>query len=359
MKSISHVITTIERGGAENQLLVIARAQIESGKEVRIFPLKGRLDLYAEFSAMGADVNLDLLNKNPFQQIRILGKIFSAEDSHVHAHLPRAELIVSFLNKHVRFVVSRHNAERFFPGKPAFISIILSRFVTKRAKAVIAISQAVKEFLFVSHEVSMKCQVDLVYYGYDEHFLKPNTSKPSLPSRTNRQKIIGTVGRLVPQKDYETLLKSFSIYTKFNNEATLVILGEGYLEAELKALALRIGISEKIVWVGKSNNVVGYLKEFDLLLLTSQYEGFGLILLEAMLAQIPVIASRNSAIPEVLGENHPGLCETGNAEEFGSRMHDFESHARQLEVILAQNQRVGLFNPQLMRHKLESIYERK
>ena len=359
MKSISHVITTIERGGAENQLLVVVRAQVESGKKVKIFPLKGRLDLYSEFTAIGAEVNLALLGKNPFQQIQLLRKIISTENTHIHAHLPRAELIVSLINKKIEFVVSRHNAERFFPGKPVVISIILSRFVTKRAKAVIAISQAVKEFLFVSHEVPMKCQVDLVYYGYDEHFLKPNASKPSLPCRTNRQTIIGTVGRLVPQKDYETLLISFSNYTKFNKEAMLVILGEGYLEAELKALALRIGISDQIVWVGKSNNVVGYLKEFDLLLLTSQYEGFGLILLEAMLAQIPVIASRNSAIPEGLGENHPGLCETGNAEEFGNRMIDFESSARQLEVISAQNQRVGLFDPQLMRHKLESIYERK
>ena len=359
MKSISHVITTIERGGAENQLLVVVRAQVESGKKVIIFPLKGRLDLYPEFTAIGAEVNLQLLAKNPFQQIQLLGRIISTENTHIHAHLPRAELVVSLINRKIEFVVSRHNAERFFPGKPAVISIILSRFVTKRAKAVIAISQAVKEFLFVSHEVSRKCLVDLVYYGYDEHFLKPNTSKPSLHRRTKRQKIIGTVGRLVPQKDYETLLTSFSNYSKFNNEAMLVILGEGYLETELKALALRIGISEKIVWVGKSKNVVGYLKEFDLLLLTSQYEGFGLILLEAMLAQIPIIASRNSAIPEVLGENHPGLCETGNSEDFGKRLIDFESSTRQLEVISAQNQRVGLFDPQLMRQKLESIYERK
>ncbi len=358
MKSISHVITTIERGGAENQLLVVARAQVESGRKVRIFPLKGKLDLYPEFTAIGAEVHIELLNKNPFQQIILLGKLLSPQDTHIHAHLPRAELIVSLIPKRIKFVVSRHNAESFFPGKPAVIAIILSRFVTKRTNAVIAISMAVREFLFVSHEVSRKFKVDLVYYGYDEHFLIPNASETLIPRHSKRQKIIGTIGRLVPQKDYETLLTSFAKYVEFNKDATLVILGEGYLEAELKALASRIGISGQIVWVGKSNNVLGYLKEFDILLLTSRYEGFGLVLLEAMLAQIPVIASRNSAIPEVLGDNHPGLCETGNAEEFGNRMIDFESTSRKLEVISAQNQRVELFNPQLMRHKLESIYER-
>lgn len=358
MKSIIHVITTIERGGAENQLLVVARAQLESGKNVKIFPLKGKLDLYQNFTDLGAQVNLRLLNKNPLKQIVLLKKFISTEECYVHAHLPRAELIVSLIFKKIDFVVSRHNTERFFPGNPAIFSIILSRYVTMRAKAVIAISMAVAKFLVDSREVSKKCTVDIVYYGYDEKFLMSKDSRTLIPRTNNQQSIIGSIGRLVPQKDYVTLLTSFSNYSKFKNDVILVILGDGYLEEKLKILAVKLGISEKIIWVGKTSNVLGYLNEFDVLVLTSRYEGFGLVLLEAMIAKVPVIASNNSAIPEVLGVNHPGLCETGNSEEFTRKMIEFTTTKNRLNVITSQNKRLEIFNPQLMASKLNSIYLR-
>ena len=57
-----------------------------------------------------------------------------------------------------------------------------------------------------------------------------------------------------------------------------------------------------------------FLQDQDFFVLTSNYEGFGLVLLEAMDAKLPIIAARNSAIPEVLGESHPGLFVTRDSE---------------------------------------------
>lgn len=357
MKNVIHVITTIERGGAENQLLVVARAQVQSGRQVTIIPLKGRLELNDDFASLGAVVNHQLLNKNPVIQILLLTKIANKKNNFIHAHLPRAELLVSMIPKRVKFVVTRHNAENFFPGKPEVISRFLSRFVATRSLGVIAISQAVKDFIHSKHEIPFKSKVNLIYYGYDTKFLESRDSKTLLPRSSSSQRIIGTIGRLVPQKDYETLLKAFRIYSAASPESTLVILGEGHLESSLKIMADKLGLSQKILWVGKSDNVAGYMKEFDLMILTSRYEGFGLVLLEAMLSKIPVIASRNSAIPEVLGEEHLGLCQTGNSEEFASRLIEFEKRERISEIIQFQDARVARFDPEIMRQKLDSFYE--
>jgi len=336
---------------------VVARAQVQSGRKVTIVPLKGRLELDKEFSLLGAEINRRLLNKHPLFQILLLAKLVDNENNFIHAHLPRAELIVSLLPKRIKFVVTRHNAENFFPGKPAVFSRFLSRFVAIRSNGVIAISQAVKDFMYSKRELPASYKVELVYYGYDTKFLEPKNTKVLLPRSSGSQKIIGTVGRLVPQKDYETLLIAFKDYSAVSPESKLVILGEGYLEASLKLMTYNLGISKKVVWVGKSDNVAGYMREFDLMILTSRYEGFGLVLLEAMLARVPVIASRNSAIPEVLGEQHPGLCQTGNSEEFASRLIEFESSARVLEVIEVQDLRVAQFSPEIMRKKLDMVYE--
>lgn len=357
MKNVIHVITTIERGGAENQLLVVARAQVQSGRQVTIIPLKGRLELDEEFSSLGAVVNRQLLNKHPVIQVLFLTKIVSKKNFFIHAHLPRAELLVSMIPKRVKFVVTRHNTENFFPRKPEIISRFLSRFVATRSLGVIAISQAVKDFLDSKREIPTKSKVEIIYYGYDTKFLEMRDSKTLLPRSSISHRIIGTIGRLVPQKDYETLLLAFRNYSTASPESTLVILGEGHLESSLKKMADKLDISQKILWVGKSDNVAGYMKEFDLMILTSRYEGFGFVLLEAMLSRIPVIASRNSAIPEVLGEEHPGLCQTGNSEEFASRLLEFESKERISEIIKFQDERIANFDPEIMRQKLDSFYE--
>jgi len=66
---ICHYITTISRGGAENQLLLLVSNQIKSGNQVTIVPLKGELELYEDFNKIGAKVDLDFVGKKFLVQI--------------------------------------------------------------------------------------------------------------------------------------------------------------------------------------------------------------------------------------------------------------------------------------------------
>lgn len=126
--------------------------------------------------------------------------------------------------------------------------------------------------------------------------------------------IIGNVGRLHPDKDQATLIRGFALaLPKLPAGSLLVILGKGRLESELKALAASCGVSEHVRFLGQVPHAMRYFKAFDVFALTSDHEPFGMVLLEAMAAEIPVVCSNNGGGAEVVqgvGELFP----FGNAE---------------------------------------------
>jgi glycosyltransferase involved in cell wall biosynthesis len=101
---------------------------------------------------------------------------------------------------------------------------------------------------------------------------------------------------------------------------SLQIVGVGPLLVELKSLASELGIQGSIVWLGQTPKIEDFYRTLDFFVLTSDYEGFGLVLLEAMNAGVPVIARNISAIPEVLGSDHPGLINSDDPSEFAARI---------------------------------------
>ena len=138
-KKVTHLITTIERGGAEKQLLTLASEQVQSGLNVFVLYLKGKPDLRNEFKAAGVEVNNLLVGKSFLKQIFLLSKYLRKNPSPVHAHLPKSELLAAVVISKKYFVFSRHNAEPFWPSGPRIISNLLSKFVCKRASQGIAI----------------------------------------------------------------------------------------------------------------------------------------------------------------------------------------------------------------------------
>lgn len=349
MKSVTHVITTIERGGAEKQLLILVEQQIAMGLEVSIVYLKGKPELEDDFRKLGVSNILDLSVKPLILQIFYLNK-FVSKQSNVHAHLPRAELFSRLsLSRDCNLVISRHNSEPFFPKAPAFISSWLSRFVTRKASHVIAISKAVSDFLLKNKEVIDFNKVSVIYYGRASDI-------NSYPGSIQESKVIGTVARLTEQKDYPTLMRAFKLFQNSRPDFRLQIVGIGNLESELKLLARELGIEESIDWIGKVSDPSEYMKNWNLFVLTSLYEGFGLVLLEAMSAGIPIVASDNSAIPEVLGEDFIGLAKTSNSHDFFSKFEELQDVPNREVALQQQKQSLLKFDSRFMAQKIEALY---
>ena len=354
MRSVIHVITTISRGGAENQLKVLVREQIKSGYKVEIFYLKDNPELSDTLEALGAKVDHRLFGQNIFLQYLILRRVVKQHDGVVHAHLPRAELISTAATKGVGLIVSRHNAEPFFPGAPRIASILLSRYVERRSKTVIAISNAVSEFLLQSREIKNVGKLKVIYYGYDTDFIETKEKSPRL---INTHFTVGTVARLVPQKDFPTLLKAFQSFLAKFPDSRLLVVGTGVLEKQLIKLSEQLGINEQVTWYGKTNDVKSLIQQMDLFVLPSKYEGFGLVLLEAVQAGSPVIAARNSAIPEVLGTDSEGLFTTGNSDELFQKLVKFHDSSLRENLAEEQRTRLEIFNPAAMIKSMNKSYE--
>jgi len=114
--------------------------------------------------------------------------------------------------------------------------------------------------------------------------------------------IIGNVGRLHLDKDQATLIKAFAEFNEKVPSSQLAILGGGRLEQTLKALACELDIQQKVLFLGQVADAVNYYKAFDLFALSSEKEPFGLVLLEAMVAKVPVVASNCGGASEVVAD---------------------------------------------------------
>jgi glycosyltransferase involved in cell wall biosynthesis len=354
MKEVVHVITTIERGGAEKQLLLLAGLQVASGRKVQVVYLKGEPHLKKEFLDLGVSV-VDFKNARFISQFNMFKKLIKMRSVIVHAHLPRAEMLAALSTRRRNFlIVSRHNTEPFFPKAPAFVSRILSRFVLARADAVIAISNAVKKFMYLEKEIKKIAEITVVHYGYQ-------TSKNLFQERNakfvNNYFVIGTIGRLVPQKDYPTLLRGFAEFNKSYHKSKLIIIGDGKEKQSLTELSLKLGIVDSIEWIGRVNDPDLYLQQMDVFVLASRYEGFGQVLLEAMASDLTIIGANNTAISEVLGKSGGVLFETGDWRALSSTLERVFLNNNKASLGIDPLVRLQEFDPNIMHAKIHSLYE--
>jgi len=314
---VCHVITTIESGGAEKQLLLLAKQQVDYGLDVSVIYLKGKLDLQKQMVLAGINVLSQFAGKSFFSQVRLMRNYQKLNPGTiVHAHLPRSEILCALSLRSKSFVTTRHNAERFFPKAPKLLSILLSNFVAYRAFVIISISQSVSAFLHKHYEVPIKYRDQIIYYGFNT-----SRSRKVQDYKTLGKVRLGTISRLVPQKNLPLMLEALlSFRDSYRIPCVLEIVGEGFQESYLRNLSEELGIAQNVEWRGKISDVDQFYRDIDLFLLTSRYEGFGLVLLEAMSHTLPIVAAANPAILEVLSEEHPGIVFSNSPTEFAKRI---------------------------------------
>lgn len=132
--------------------------------------------------------------------------------------------------------------------------------------------------------------------------------------------VVGNVGRLHPDKDQATLIRGFAqALPQLPTGSLLAIMGSGRLEAQLKTLAAELGVAERVRFLGQVPQGRRYFKAFDLFALTSDHEPFGMVLLEAMAARVPLVCSDCGGGREVV-EGAGRLFHFGNAAALASAL---------------------------------------
>lgn len=118
------------------------------------------------------------------------------------------------------------------------------------------------------------------------------------------------VGRLTPPKKMDRIIRLAAKMKAEKRKSKFSIVGDGELKSELVALSKTLDVEDSVQFLGFHSNPYPYMKNADLLLLPSGYEGFGLVVVEAMALGVPVVSTKTAGPTEIIGDNEYGiLCE--------------------------------------------------
>jgi len=309
-----HKVTGVS--GSERHLLALLPALRASGVDARFlgFDVEGTdaPRLYAELDAVGVPYRrvpcgLDVSPRMARDVIRV---VRGERPDLLHTHLVHGDVYgaVAAAVTRVPFVSSRHNDDRYLLGPFRHVD----RVFAHGARRLIAISDAVRTFLETAGLPARKLVT--IHYGLDELPATSSRVTPAEAGVTEGAPLVLAVGRLIAQKDHATLLRAFGHVHAERPDARLAILGSGPLEGETRALAAELGLGDAVLLPGRLDTR-DWLERADVFVHTSRWEGFGIVLLEAMLASLPVVATRVSAVPEIVDDGVTGrLLEPGDAD---------------------------------------------
>jgi len=212
--------------------------------------------------------------------------------------------------------------------------------IYKLSSQVVSLSEGVKQNLVRRYKVKSD-DIEVIYNPVDlENIYNRMNQGVIAPKHTHvfagDEKVIITAGRLVEQKDHKTLINAFAQVSR-RVSSKLVILGEGHLKDTLIKQTEKLGIKDKVFFIGFQQNPYVYFKNADLFVLTSVHEGFGHVLAEALATGTPVVSTDCQSGPaEVLDEAKYGLLSpVGDDADIARKMYEVLSYdEEQLQAVI-------------------------
>jgi glycosyltransferase involved in cell wall biosynthesis len=210
----------------------------------------------------------------------------------VHTHLVHADVYGALGTR--RLVSTKHNDDPFRAGVFRYVERALAR----RASRIITITQALARFQV--ERVGLPAdKIEMIHYGLDDLPAAWGANAPDpVPLDAH---VVLCVCRLEPQKGVDVAIRALHDVA----DAHLVVLGEGPARRELEQLAKELEVP--VYMPGRVPDVAAWLRRASMLLHPVRWEGFGLALLEGMLASLPIVATRVSSIPEIVQHGETGI----------------------------------------------------
>ena len=295
-------------GGSERHLLTLLPALRELGVDARFLglddPTLAPDPFYVELAASGVPYDrLTCARDLDLGLARAVRDIARREQPDlVHAHLVHGDLygLLAARATGAALVSTKHNDDPFRAGPFRFVE----RALTRRAARVIAITDALRRFNV--ERVGLPAEkVVTVHYGMD---LPPAAwGAPVQLDVTAGGRLLVAVARLDRQKGLDVAVRALALVRERHPGALLCVLGEGPERAALEALAAELGVADALLLPGRVGDVASVLRQAEVVVHPARWEGFGLALLEAMLCDRPLVASRVSSIPEIVADGETGV----------------------------------------------------
>jgi glycosyltransferase involved in cell wall biosynthesis len=282
----------------------------------------------------------------------------------IHNHMYRAEVI----GTRAALLLGEQGCKR-----PAVISTVHSsrircvddrvalRQLTPLMDRLIAVSRAIEQK--IREEGRFGAPVSLIYNGVD--LQRYNHQQPCCTLHDDYRipessPIVGVVARLEAEKGHRTLVDAWPLVLAVHPEAWLLIVGEGSERNSLEAQSASLGISEKVVFTGRREDVPAVTAALDVAVLPSYREAQGLSVLEAMALSRPVVASNVGGIPEMIEDGVTGLLvPPGDCEALGAAIIRLLSDHPLADMIAKRGHDMvhDRFCIELMTSQIENLYD--
>jgi len=339
-------------GGGERYLADLSNSLVGRGHDVFV-ALAPEAPLKDELSAVPKDNILFSRMRNAldvFSAFELADFIRRSDIEIIHAHLARDYPLAAFAARLAKkpFVLTRHV---LFPLKR------LQKLILKNVGGVIAPSNAIADSLEKQNLFSPE-KITIIRYGINlEHFSQAEKT-------LNEIFVVGTIGHLAPIKGHDVFIRAAEIVLKKQQNIRFIIVGEdksysGENRRALEDLIARLDLKSKIELVGWTDDVRPFLRKFDLFVSAARAEAFGLVMVEAMVFGLPVIATGSEGALEIIEDGTSGvLVPNEDAETLAEKILElFEDKEKREHLIRNGRQRVDQhFSLERMVTKTEEFY---
>jgi glycosyltransferase involved in cell wall biosynthesis len=286
-------------GGSERHLLTLLPALAQRGVDVTFVGLDDPgwdpLDFYGALRVPA----LRLPAPRDLDPLLLARLVRALRADVVHTHLVHADVYggVAARIRGARLVSTKHNDDPFRTGPFRYVD----RGLARAASRVVTITDSLRRFMV--EDVGLPdAKVETIHYGLDD---LPEAWGDNPPDHVPAgARVVLAVARLTRQKGIDVAIRALPLLP---DDAVLVVLGEGPERAALERLASEIGVAGRVHLVGRVPDVATWLRRTALLVHPARWEGFGLGVLEAMIAGLPVVASRVSSLPELVVDGETGF----------------------------------------------------
>lgn len=304
-KKVLHVIDSLDLGGAQTFLLGLVKNLDRDRYLPEVACMHGR-GVYAEaFGNAGITFQSLSAAKFPPMYLSNFWRLMSSGKYDIlHFHLFGANLCakpLAIMAGHRAIIVHDQCNDASREKNPLLLAA--DAFWNHRSNRVIAVSESTRRYL-LDREDLPEDMVTMMPNGIDVEEFKPGIHSQKSSARKAQGLpldafVIGGVGRLVAQKNFAVFLDVASQVIAQNPEVIFVIAGTGPQEAALKAKADATGLGDRVRFLGHVTDRISLYHALDALLMTSDFEGTPMTLLETMSSGVPVVASAVDGIAEV------------------------------------------------------------
>lgn len=306
--NLIHIIPDLGTGGAEKLVIDLCKNIDKEKINCKIVSLYSSNNTIYEKIAKENSIEIEYLNKRPGLDISIVKKIIKiikkshVDVIHTHLYVTPYVYLANLLSGKKKWIHTVHNiAEKeFCRGTVKFLMKYLYR---NKIVVPIAISKTIHESIRNFYNISTD-EIRCIYNGIDTtKFVKSSYNE----CKKNKEIQFIHVGRFNKQKNHRLLVRSFNDAIKVNNNIKLKLIGDGELRKEVQEYVNELGLKDNIEFKGIKEDIPLEMNSSDVFILSSDWEGLPISILEAMSCGLPIISTDAGGVKDIVNNNYNGI----------------------------------------------------